>query len=383
MIRTPRRAIATHVASAFIALLTSGYAHADPEGPEAISDSVRFAELVTAGDNARRAHRNNEASKAYNAALDIRRDPAVEGRLGLLFLESGNLALAAENLLQAITKAQASPILMRQFHDAFARVRPKVCFVEVFVSEPDAEIFIDEELEEGAGVNAFHVFVTAGSHTFQAKLKGFQDATETIDVPAGGELSVRLSLKPLAPPPPPPPPPPLPPLEPPVPVKPHGSLSNSYLHFFLGAGPVLVLGAAPGVSVGPQINVGFRYKFFSLNADGRVAWATGTLEAAPDMRFVTWAAGLQPCGHYRFLFGCGVLQVSGMKSLAEEDRWQTRFGGGLRGGIELFVRTPLRLQLWGEVVALSKGYSLVKDNKGLWQGLPVLGGFGATAFLTW
>ena len=106
---------------------------------------------------------------------------------------------------------------MRQFHHAFARVRPKVCFVELFVSEQGADILIDGDQEPESESNAWHVFVTAGSHTFQAKLKGFEDATETIDVPAGGELQVRLSLKPLPPPPPrprppPPPPPPRPPL---------------------------------------------------------------------------------------------------------------------------------------------------------------------------
>ncbi|MBK9260246.1 MAG: PEGA domain-containing protein [Polyangiaceae bacterium] len=350
----------------------------------AAQDAQTFAELVTAGDRARLAHRISDALKAYNQALAIRSDPAVEGRLGLVILEIGEPNVAAAYLLSAITKAQASPYLMRQFHDAFKRVRPKVCYVEVFVSEQNAEILIDGKQEPDSGKNSFHVFVVAGSHTFQAKLEGFEDGTETIDIPAGGEYKVRLELKPL-----PPPPPvqeeakPNPDPKPAVVGKPPKRLSDSYTRFHVGGGAVLVLEATPGVAVGPQISGGFRRGFFSINADARVAWAVGTLDSAPDMRLVTWAAGLRPCAHYRFLFGCGLLQASGMKSLSEDDRWQTRFGGGLHAGVDLLVRAPVHLQLWGEGVVLSNSYTVGKNGNGLWVGLPVLGGFGATALLTW
>ena len=118
-------------------------------------------------------------------------------------------------------------------------------------------------------------------------------------------------------------------------------------------------------------------------ADARIAWGLTTLESALDKQFMTWAGGVRPCAHYAFLFGCGLLQVSGMRGLAEDDRWQTRFGGGLHAGIDVLLRAPFHLQLWGEGVVLSNGYSVVRDGTGFWHGLPVLGGFGATAFLTW
>ena len=384
MRRTPGILTAIRVAVTVFALLTSVQAHADVEGADATAESLRFAQLVKAGDKARLARRNSDALKAYNDALDIRQDPALEGRMGLVFLENGDNALAAEKLLIAITKAQAPPYLMRQFHDAFARVRPKVCFVEVFVSEQGAEVLIDGNQEPVSDHNAWHIFITAGSHTFQAKLDGFEDTTKTIDVPAGGELQVRLELKRL------PPPPPVPEVlkpnpdpNPPVVGKPPNRLSDSYAHFYLGAGAVVVLGATPDVAVGPQISGGVRWKFVSVGVDARVAWAAGTLETAPDMGFMTWAATVRPCAHYTFLFGCGLFQASGMTSLSEGDRWQTRFGGGLRGGVEFVLRKPVQLQLWGEGVVLSNGYRLVQNDQGLWVGLPVLGGFGATTFLTW
>jgi hypothetical protein len=165
--------------------------------------------------------------------------------------------------------------------------------------------------------------------------------------------------------------------------KPPNRLSGSYTHFNVGAGGVFVLGATPGVAFGPQLSGGVRWKFVSVGVDARVAWAAGTLETAPDLRFVTWAAGVRPCVHYAFLFGCGLVQVSGMKSLSEGDRWKTRFGGGLRVGTEFLVRAPLHMQLWGEGVVLSNGYPVTKNGRGLWYGLPVLGGFGVTTFLTW
>ncbi len=380
--------------NAFV-ILASTSARADVEHSTATAESVRFAELVKTGDRARLAFRKNDALKAYNDALDIRQDPAVHGRLGLLLRETGDHALAAEKLLIAITKGQAPPYLMKQFHDAFARVRPKVCFVEVVVSEPDAAFFIDGDQESESESNGFHVFVTAGSHTFLAKLDGFEDTTATIDAPAGGELKVKLDMKALPPSPASPPayvapatnsgwgPDPTPDPKPVVPVKPHGSLSDSYLHFSLGAGPVLVLGATPSAAVGPQMNLGLRRGFFSLNLDARVAWAGGTVENVPDMRFMTWATGLRPCAHYKFLFGCVLLQASGMKSLSEDDRWQTRFGGGLHGGVDLVLRAPVHLQIWGDGVVPSKSFTVAKNGRGLWMGPPVLGGFGATVLLTW
>lgn len=343
---------------------------------------MRFARLVAAGDQARRSQRNSDALKAYNDALDIRRDPAVEGRLGLL-LETSNSALAAENLLRAITKAQAPPQLMKQFHDAFARVRPKVCFVEVFVSEQGADVLIDGKQEPVSDYNAWHVFITAGSHTFLAKLDGFEDATTTIDVPAGGELEVRLNLKPI---PPPPPvqvaPMPNPDPKPVVPAKPHKSLSDSYLFFLLGAGPVLVVGAASSPSLGPQLSGGIRRRFVSVNVDGRMAWPLGAAERSSDLQLVSWAVGLRPCAHYGFVFGCAVLQLDGLSSLSGAFEPKARIGGGARAGAEFVIRKPVSMQVWADVVFRSSGYTITTDGRGLSSGSSVIGGFGVTTFLT-
>lgn len=378
------------VALVVLTVLTPLPAYADTKGSEATAASVPFSKLVEAGDRARRAHQYAEAIRLYHLALDIQPDPAVEGRLGLVFLETHHYALAAENLLQAITKAQAPAGLMQQFHSGFARVRPKVCFVEVLVSEQNTEIFIDGEQEPDSRSSGFHVFVTAGAHTFLAKRAGFQDATATIDAPAGGELQVNLDLKPL-------PPSPSVQVAPtsnwgpdpsltdkPVNVgKPANRLSDSYLHFYLGVGPVLVLGATPGVAIGPQTIFGFRRGFFSLNLDARVAWATGRLERAADLQLMTWAFALRPCAHHKFLLGCGVVQVDGLQGLSGNFSSQATFGAGVRGGVEFVLRKPLRLQLWGEGLVHDKGHEVVRDGAVVWQGWPVTGALGVTTLLTW
>jgi len=380
---TPWILAAMRVAAIVWALLTSLPAYADSEGTEAIAESVRFTKLVDAGDRARRAHHYAEAFAIYNKALDIRSDPAVEGRLGLVLLETGGHAMAAEYLLRAITKAQAPPNLMRQFHDAFARVRPKVCFVEVFVSEQGAEVLIDGKQEPESDHNAWHVFITAGSHTFLAKLDGFENATKTIDIPAGGELGVRLDLKPL---PPPPPvqeePTPNPDPKPRLVGKPSNRLSDSYTNFNVGAGGVFVLGATPGVALGPQLTSGVRRWFVSLNVDGRIAWPLATPERNTDLQLISWAVGVRPCAHYAFVFGCGVVQVDGLSSLSGAFEPKARIGGGVRGGFEFVIRKPFRLQVWADAVFRSKGYDITTDEKGLSIGSPVLFGFGATTFLT-
>ncbi len=376
-----------------VALFVSISAHADTgASDETAAREARFAQLVGAGDRARRAHQHSAAIVNYNDALEIRQDPAIEGRLGLVFLEIGEYPAAAEHLLQAITKAQAPPGLMQQFHAGFARVRPKVCFVEVFVSEA-ADIEIDGELEPSSRQNAFHVFVTAGPHVFRAKLAGFEDATASIDAPAGGELEVKLDLKPLPPPPPvqvsPMPNPeqtPQVPGKPSVLDKPHKSLSDSYLHFSLGAGLLFVLGATPDGALGPHISGGARRGFFSLNADARVAWALGSPERAADLQLTTWTFALRPCVHYSVLFGCGVLQVDGLYGLSEDSNkfvQQTKFGGGARGGVQFVLRKPVHLRIWAEGIVHASRYEVLRDDGVVWRSWPVAVTFGATTFLTW
>lgn len=384
------------IAVTAFALLTSTLARADIERPTVTAESVRFAELVNTGDRARLARRTNEAVKAYNDALDIRHDPAVHGRLGLILLESGDTALAADKLLIAITKGQAPQYLMKQFHEAFTRVRPKVCFVEVIVSEPNAAVLIDGEEGPESESTGFHVFVTAGAHTFLAKREGFLDAIKAIDVPGGGELQIKLELKPMPLPPPPPPayvapapnsgwgtdpgldPDPKPPDE----GKPQRSLSDSYLYFLLGAGPSLVLGAASSSSLGPHLSGGIRRGFVSVNVDARVSWALAAPERNNDLQLISWAVGARPCAHYKFLFGCGLLQVDGLSGLSTDFASRTRFGGGVHGGFEFVIRKPVGLQVWAEAVFRSRGYEVIIDGKGLSIGSSVLGGFGATTFLT-
>jgi hypothetical protein len=378
-------------AAFFAVILLSAPSFAGPEAPtENAASEARFRRLVATGDHARRSRNYSAAISKYNDALEIRQDPAVAGRLGLVLLEIRQYAAAAEHLLAAITKAQAPAGLMQQFHSGFARVRPKVCFVEVLVSEQNAEIFIDGEQEPDSRSSGFHVFVTAGAHTFLAKRAGFLDATETIDAPAGGELQINLDLQPL---------PPSPSvqvastpnwgpdpsvLDKPANVgKPANRLSDSYLHFYLGTGPVLVLGATPGVAVGPQTIFGFRRGFFSLNLDARVAWATRSPERAIDLQLMTWAFALRPCAHHTFLLGCGVLQVDGLSGLSRNFASQATFGGGIRGGVELVLHKLLRIQIWGEVLAHDKRHEVIQDGAVVWQGWPVTGAFGVTTLLTW
>jgi hypothetical protein len=390
--RTGCRINGIGIAAFIFVLLEATFAHADVEDQETANanEPARFRSLVAAGDKARQASRNADAFRAYTKALQIHDDVSVEGRLGLVALALGEHTTAAEYLLRAITRSQAPAPLMQQFHAGFARVRPKVCFAEVFVSEAAAKFEIDGEAEPDSQQNSFHLFITPGPHTFRAKLAGFEDATVSVDAPAGGELEVKLDLKPLPTPPPVQMAPtsnwgPDPSLrDKPTNVgKPAKRLSDSYLHFYVGAGPVLVLGATPGVALGPQTIIGFRRGFFSLNLDARVAWATEHPERVADLQLMTWAFALRPCAHHRFVLGCGVIQVDGLEGLSENLASQATFGGGVRGGVELVVRKPLRLQLWGEALVHNNRHEVVQDGAVVWRGWPVTGAFGVTTLLTW
>jgi hypothetical protein len=274
-----------------------------------------FDKLVRRGDIARAAGKLSDAVRAYDEALAIRDDVAVEGRLGLVLFEAGEHAEAARFLLHAMVAAGAPAAETSQFHWAFAQVRPRVCYVEVFVSELGAAVTVDGKAEAASSEGRFFVFVTPGRHEFHARRDGFADAIEEFEAAAGGSGSVRLVMSPNGAP-----------DEVSVrvpersgkaapatcercPTEPKASSAKKkpYPRWSVGAGAVVVFGAASpvslpskGVSVSTSVQLN---EFFSLQLDARMAWSPYLVEGT-NIRGVYEALVPAACFGRRGFFLC-------------------------------------------------------------------------------
>jgi hypothetical protein len=170
------------------------------------------------------------------------------------------------------------------------------------------------------------------------------DCRHLIDV-LGMAIAIELDpgaagLAPPAPPPPePPPPPPLPPPPPPAPPP----LAAPRPAFRIGARAGVSLGVLPGPAPSVIAEVGVGWPFFSLGLEGRADLPiTTTVDDGVQLRTSALLASLVPCGHWRWLFGCGVVAVGVLRAegiagphLTQPHADSGTYGAvGLRAGVE-------------------------------------------------
>ena len=137
-----------------------------------------------------------EAALAYSDAFDLRRDPRVGGRLGVVLVQLDNAVVAADLLMNALERASdASPDERLEFFKAYEIARSRVCRLEVSVSEAHARISLDGRVTQPDGVTAFAMFVPPGEHELRAKLPGFRDAAVHLVAAKGATLEVQLKLE--------------------------------------------------------------------------------------------------------------------------------------------------------------------------------------------
>lgn len=164
----------------------------EPEAREA-----RISALVAKGEREARAGRLPEAALAYSDAFDLRRDPRLGGRLGVLLVQLDNAVVAADLLMNALERAtNASPDERLAFFKAYEVARSRVCRLEITVSEAHAKISLDGRVTQQDGVTAFAMFVPPGDHELRANLTGFRDAAVHIVAAKGATLEVELKLEP-------------------------------------------------------------------------------------------------------------------------------------------------------------------------------------------
>ncbi|MDI3290469.1 tetratricopeptide repeat protein [Polyangium sp. 15x6] len=333
-----------------------------PSTPGRVDEAARFAELVRAGDKARAAGKLSEAVSAYSAALQIRRDARIRGRLGLVALEAGATAEAVGFLLDAIMDGHgAPPAEQRQIHEAYLRARPLVCRLDITVSHLGAEVRIDGELEPGARTkNDFFVFVEPGKHEVRASLPGFADAIVNVEAPKGERAPVALNLTPLPAPSSPPAP------EPPAASRPASSARSSTPGSkprrwtpFVGT-TVIYSAVSPlpafGAVAFSEWPVG---EVFSWRLDVRGAFSPR--DESVSVRGALVGAWPGFCGTARWFSGC-LLAVGGAinrsRIIPAVSEWQ-RFLGFGAGAMAAVPLGPLNVRILLDAVVLVDNYPLV------------------------
>ena len=192
-----RSALVRHLftfALLFAAVVVTGIVRAE----DAPTDEPSFEELVRRGDLAWFSGRNADAVRAYARALEIRNEPRIAGRLGLVALAGDAPAQAAHYLMHAIVDGHTIPSGERQqIKNAFDRARSLVSRIGIKLSHVGAQVTIDGKLERmGSSATDFYVFRLPGRHEFRATLEGFEDAVVAVDTRKGETVNVSLVLLP-------------------------------------------------------------------------------------------------------------------------------------------------------------------------------------------
>ncbi len=387
-----------------VALTGIARAETTADGDAAAAAAVRFEALSTMGDRARAAGRLREAALAYGQALEVRNDPLIAGRLGVLLVEMGNLDQAPELLLAALQRAtEASPAERRAFFSAFEAAQAEGAWIEVVVSHAGAAVLLDGVARNRAGRSAFYVFVLAGQHEIKASLAGYEDAVVSFEAEKKKARAVYVTLTPLA----------AAPVDVPLPsladVKPQaiersvvagdGKFSKqedpygypdptqptqdekkkSGVRASLGAGPVLVFGVATwtpavGVVVGGSLRPN---EHVSIGLEGRAAWVPTGVGGAP-IYAMTAGALASVCGHYRWAFGCALGHLGVIKIDASGDTFKERSdtfvkpGIGGRLGARFVLARSFALQGAVDVLGLSSGVRVGVEDTVLSETPPLM-----------
>jgi hypothetical protein len=196
----------------FALALASAASQARADEP---SPKERAAELEKKAFDAAQADQLDKAASALRAAWRLAPARTTACNLGRVEFERRRFTDAAEFLsrctevlLQARTEHEKAR--HRRHLDALAEARKHVVAVHVHVSEPGADVLLDDR-PIGASPLPRVVFVEPGPHELTASLEGFERATAEIEGEAGDALDITLPLRRAPAPPAPAPVPPAPP----------------------------------------------------------------------------------------------------------------------------------------------------------------------------
>lgn len=163
------------------------------------TDDARFQRLKAEGDRALAEKRLSDAIKAYNAALEVRRDPLIAGRMGLTisyFDDPLAFEAAAGLLNDAVTDAAGATSQEKDaFFAAYKRMRKLVCKLSITTND------VNTVIDLGAGFKsrlpAFFIFVKKGKGDAVAKLDGRDDIRKTWDCKGDHDIDLQFEFPPV------------------------------------------------------------------------------------------------------------------------------------------------------------------------------------------
>ncbi len=151
-----------------------------------------------------------EAEPLLRQAWDLKHSYDIAGNLGIAEAALNKHRDAAEHLTFALHTfpANGKPEHRQLLEQTLARARLQVAAVTVRVNKDKADVSVDGK---GVGISplADTVFVDPGRRTIEAKLAGYDTASQVIEAKKGDASEVTLVLTAPAPPPPLPPKPPV------------------------------------------------------------------------------------------------------------------------------------------------------------------------------
>ncbi|HVK65384.1 MAG TPA: hypothetical protein VM694_12965, partial [Polyangium sp.] len=172
----------------------------DPEAIRAAAEEARFGEYVQRGDRAQASGRMADAVLAYSEALNIRPDPWIAGRLGVVLVKLGKPARAAHLLHDAVNRDwRASPAEREQFKTAYDAARAVVCMLDVTISHAPERTTLDGEPINPKHRTGFFLFAMPGEYELRASLTGYRDGRVVFTACKGGSMDVPVTLTPLPP----------------------------------------------------------------------------------------------------------------------------------------------------------------------------------------
>jgi len=158
----------------------------------------------------------------------------------------------------------------------------------------------------------------------------------------------------------------------------------------VGLGGLVALGTAPGPAAGGlELQVGLRWSSWSAAVDGRFDFPAFADLPVGRISALLGGGSLVGCGHYRMLFGCGVLTVAALRGaghelLAARSVTFPYLAAGVRGGAEIPVVSRWSLRAHAELVAPFSRIRLEDSSTGaeLWTTEVVSGSFALSVVST-
>jgi len=174
-------------------VLASASAHAEP--PAGV-DREGLAKLLRQGAEAARAKRWSACVDAYAGALSLEETATTQGELGICEDALGRNVSAFLHLSAAMRApgADRTKEPWKRFAVSLARVAPRVAQVFLTADPPHAALIIDGR---PAGRTEGRSFVLEpGPHQIAARLDGYTDAIQSLDLKPGDLPNIYLQLRP-------------------------------------------------------------------------------------------------------------------------------------------------------------------------------------------